>query len=273
MFKKIICAFLVTTTMLSFVACSNNKNTDDTKAADEITEPATEQKIESVTEQKTEPATQPIKNSYVYLEDMVGESFATLFDEGYVYINYQKKEDTQEYLFDLKIDNADSDTMKLIKKLDGKTVKELYDKGISIGYFLNEDKKYTFFTLLGSVQVNFKIDGAADIIKKYDKANSTEIGKMKELQSLKLSEVVLDGITYTVKVNETVDKAVLADVDKAIYGDIIEATEPTEPTEPVMPTDPSDPTQPTEPQKTPEMILAGYTVAEFYYTPIPENYL
>ena len=270
MVKKIICAFLVTTAMLSFVACNNNKNTDATKATEEITEKSTEpeKETEPATELATEPTTEEVNDKYVYLEDMVGKSFLELFDEGYVYINYQKLEDEKECLFDVKMDNADSDTMKLIKRLDGKTVKELYDNNITIGYFSNESDEYTFFAMLGSVQVNFKIEGATAVIKKYDNTKNTEIGNMKELQSLTLSEVELDGITYTVKVNEPVDKAVLADLDKIIYGDVTEDA-----TEPVEPTEAPDPTLPTEPEKTIDTVLKDYTVAEFYYTPIAEDYL
>ncbi len=272
MVKKIICAFLVTTAMLSFVACADNKNenTDQTKATENITEQVTEPETEPITEAETEPATEEIKDEYIYVEDMVGKTFLEVFDEGYVYINYQNLEDKKECLFDVKMDNADSDTMKLIKKLDVKTVKELYDNGISIGYFLNEAEEYTFFTMLGSVQVNFKIEGGIDVIEKYKNADNTEIGDMKELQGLKLSEVELDGITYTVKVNEPVDKAVLDDLDKIIYGDAVDDTEATEPVEP---TEAPDPTLPTEPEKTPTTILKDYTVAEFYYTTIPEDYL
>ncbi|MEE0266187.1 MAG: hypothetical protein UD936_11225 [Acutalibacteraceae bacterium] len=267
MLKKIICAILAATAMLSFVACSNNKNADETKSNAEPTETVTEKVTQPVTEAQTEPATEEIKNNYVYFEDMVGTSLPDLIEEGYVYINYSKMDDSKECLFDFKMDNADSDTMKLIGKLEGKTVKELNDHNISIGYYLNEDKEYAFFTVIGSVQANFKIEGAAEVLKKQDKSANTELSKIKELQNLKLSEVELDGVTYTIKVNEPVNKTVLDDLDSIMYGDATEATEPVEPTEAV------DPTQPTEPEKTPSMVLNGLTVAEFYYTPIPVDYL
>lgn len=252
--------------MLSFVACTDTKNDNNDKAepTETVTEKATEQEKETEpsTEAETEPATEEPENEYIYLEDMVGVSLPDVFEEGYQYLSYYNMDDEKEYFFDVKMDNADSDTMKLIKKLDGKTVKELFDNDISIGYFLNDNDEYTFFTLLGTVQVNFQIEGGSAIIKKYESSdNSTVIEDMKEIHALKLSEVELDGITYTLKVNEPVKEEVLTDLDSVIF---VDETEPTEA---------PDPTLPTEPEKTPSTILKDYTVAEFYYTPIPEDYI
>ena len=223
MTKKIICAFLITTTMLSFAACSGDEGNSNEEATEAIvaTEKTTEEETEESTEDSTglgsdfteedlaeflknlEAETKKEEENLVYTEDMVGKTFAELLDNGYEYIGYSGM--GEEYSFLVTTDTANDEATAIVEKLDGKTVKDLVDEDLSIGY-IGMGGQYIFSTTIGDMEFSFDIDGAADIVERYKEEDSfADIEDMTELYDIQISNVEFTKTTYTLKFDDSFD--------------------------------------------------------------------
>ena len=230
MTKKIICAFLITTTMLSFAACAGDEgNNEEATEATVVTEKATEEVTEETTEDSTglnfdsseeelaeflknlEIETKDDEETSVYAEDMVGKTFAELLDNGYEYIGYSGW--GEDYSFLVTMDIANDEATDIVKKLEGKTVKDLVDEDLDIGY-MGMNGQYIFSTTIGDMEFQFDIDGAADIVKKYKEEDSfADIEDMTELYDIPLSNVEFSKTTYTLKFDDSFDASKFKDGD------------------------------------------------------------
>lgn len=175
--KKIICAFLITTTLLSFTACTGNSSNN--------TEATTAGQNSSVSE-ATEPEEAEEIENRVYVDDVAGKTFAELTDKGYKYAGYERDADNNYYITVVK-NNADDIITNTVSKLEGKTIKDLYDNDLYVGCFDITDEDCTFSTTIGNVAFEFEIDGALDIVKKYNADNDYfEVEEVKELHKMLL---------------------------------------------------------------------------------------
>ncbi len=262
MIKKIMCAFLITTTMLSFAACADDSNsTEDEKEETKVTENVTKDETDEETEdsvEETEDSTDTTleltaddlsilfnngedTENRVNVQDMTGKTFAELLDSGYDYMGYAGWGD--EYTFLVTTENVDATAKDVVKKLEGKTVKELTDKDLSIGYYSFGDSDYTYTTKIGDVEFSFDIEGASEIVDKYnDEDPFADVEDMEELYDKKISNVEFVSITYTLKFDDSFD------VDNFKNGDDFELDNP-------------------------EEQLKDCVVAEIYYNSIPADFL
>lgn len=262
MTKKIICAFLITATMLSFAACGNDSkgNEEEKKEEVKVSEKATDEEAkeeETEADEKTEDSTdialdfsaEDFENMItieentedrVYVEDMKGKTFAEVLDAGYDYMGYGGWGD--EYTFMLTSENIDPEIENTLKKLEGKTVKELADKDISIGYYAFGDSDYTYTARIGGVDVEFDIEGSSEIVKKNKEEDSfADIEDMEELYDIKISNVEISNVSYTLKFDDSFDAS------KFKNGDDFEL-------------------------ENPEEQLKDFVVEEFYYDSIPADF-
>lgn len=191
--KKIICAFLITTTLLSFTACTGNSsnNTEATTAGQNSSA------SENIKAEETE--------NRVYVDDVAGKAFAELTDKGYKYAGYERDANNNYSITVVKSD-ADAVITDTVKKLEGKTIKDLYDNDLYVGCFDITDKDCTFSTTIGTVVFEFEIDGALDIVKKYNADDDYfEVEEVKELHKMPISNVEFKEIMYTVNFDDSFD--------------------------------------------------------------------
>ena len=131
--------------------------------------------------------------------------------------------------------------MEKITQLEGLTLKELIDKDLSIGYFSMGDD-YQLMTDIGSVNVSFEVEDAADIIQKYKEEDSfADIADMEELYDKTISNVTFNYMQYQVVFDETFDA--MASEEGFELGD------------------------------SPEEQLKDCVIKEFTYEPISEDFL
>ena len=150
----------------------------------------------------------------------------------------------KEYIGDAsflaKATKRTSSLMEKVQQLEGLTVKELIDKDLSIGY-VGFNEEYQLMTDIGSVNVSFEVDGAANIIKQYKEEDSfADIADMEELYDKPISNVSFNYIQYNVTFDETFD-AIASEEDFEL--------------------------------DSPETQLSDCVIKTFSYEPIPEDFL
>ena len=186
--KRIICAFLITTTLLSFTACSSNY-INNTEAGEQISSASTAEKTEN----------------RVYVEAVAGKTFAELMDMGYSYGGYGRDADNS-YHFTVIKREADAVITDTVNKLEGKTIKDLYNNNLAVACFSDIDEECIFTTTIGDVVFSFEIYGSLDIIKKYNKDNDyIEVEKINKLHNKPIKDVKFKEIMYTVNFDDSFD--------------------------------------------------------------------
>lgn len=135
--KRIICAFLITTTLLSFTACSSN-DINNTEAGEQISSAFTVEKTEN----------------RVYVEVVAGKTFAELMDMGYSYGGYGRDADDSYYFTVIKRE-ADAVITDTVNKLEGKTINDLYNNNLAVACFSDTDEECIFTTTIGDVVFSF----------------------------------------------------------------------------------------------------------------------
>lgn len=197
MIKKIICAFLITTTMLSTTACvgiGSNVIEKITQANE-----GTEDSGDSLKSMET----QDNEENIIYAEDMVGKTFKELLDSGYTYIGFTSTGD--ECSFWVTTDSVNDENTNVAQKLEGKTVKNLIDNGLSVEYF-GLNGPYTFSTKIGDMNFKYDIDGAIEIVSKHKQEDVfADIEDITEIHDMQLSNVEIENTRYTIKFDDSFD--------------------------------------------------------------------
>ncbi|MEE1077278.1 MAG: hypothetical protein UHY68_08490 [Acutalibacteraceae bacterium] len=210
MIKKIICAFLITTTMLSFTACASIVNSINTVTKEE-TENSNDSSSDSeesglvdfLKDLETKDDNEDTEENFVYVEGMVGKTFAELLDSGYTYVGYVSSGD--ECSFNVSSNSVNDENKNIAQKLEGKTVKQMIDNGLDIDYW-GLNGRYTFSTTVGDMEFKFDIDDAIDIVSKYKQEDSfADLKDMTEIYNMKLSNVEIEKTKYTVKLDDSFD--------------------------------------------------------------------
>lgn len=245
MFKKLICVFLLSVSLTSVTACSGNEGTKKEETPTETVKEETtdEETVDEADDEftddeafDTDEGTTSAGNAQI--DDMIGKTFSEALAEGYEYQGYSGFNGS--YTFQLKSVLADDATMEKVQQLEGLTVKELIDKDLSIGY-AGFNEEYELMTDIGSVNVSFEVDGAADIIKQYKEEDSfADIADMEELYDKPISNVSFNYIQYNVTFDETFD-AIASEEDFEL--------------------------------DSPETQLSDCVIKTFSYEPIPEDFL
>lgn len=207
MIKKIICAFLVTTTMLSFAACAGSgeliKAIEGTEASSDASSDSKETGLFDFLKNSETEDGEATEENFVYVEDMVGKTFAELLDSGYTYVGYVSSGD--ECSFNVSSNSVNDENKNIAQKLEGKTVKQMFDNGLDIDYW-GLNGRYTFSTTVGNMEFKFDIDEAIGIVSKYKQEDHfADLKDMTEIYDMKLSNVEIEKTKYTVKLDDSFD--------------------------------------------------------------------
>ena len=171
--KKTICALLITTTLLSFTACSGNDSDNN--------------------------------ENRVYVEGVAGKTFAELIDSGFKYAGYQCDAE-KNYTITVVKNDEDELITNTVNKLEGKTIKDLYDNDLYVLCLDVTDEECTFRTTIGTLSFDFEIDGALDIINKYNvDYNDFEVKEIKELHNKPISNFEYVETMYEVSFDDSFD--------------------------------------------------------------------
>lgn len=136
---------------------------------------------------------------------MAGKAFAELTDKGYKYAGYERDADNNYSITVVKSD-ADAVITDTVKKLEGKTIKDLYNNNLAVACFSDIDEECIFTTTIGDVVFSFEIYGSLDIIKKYNKDNDyIEVEKINKLHNKPIKDVKFKEIMCTVKLDDSFD--------------------------------------------------------------------
>ncbi|MEE0059600.1 MAG: hypothetical protein UE295_02100 [Acutalibacteraceae bacterium] len=207
MIKKIICAFLLTTTMLSLTACVANGS--------DVVEKIT-QKIEESGDSLKSMEAEENQEDIIYAEDMVGKTFKEVLDSGYTYIGFTSTGD--ECSFWVTSDSVNDENTNIAQMLEGKTVKDLIDKGLSVDYF-GLNGPYTFSTKIGDMSFKYDVDGAIEIVSKLKQEDPfVDIEEITEIHDMKLSNVEIRETRYTIKFDESFDASQYRDGNMIAIG-------------------------------------------------------
>lgn len=239
MMKKIMCVCLLGVSLMSMTACSGNEGAKNEEAQKEtIQEESIED--EALTEEEMLATDEETDlDGSIQKDDMIGKTLFEALEEGYEYQGHSAI--NASYTFQLSSEIADDATMEKITQLEGLTLKELIDKDLSIGYFSMGDD-YQLMTDIGSVNVSFEVEDAADIIQKYKEEDSfADIADMEELYDKTISNVTFNYMQYQVVFDETFDA--MASEEGFELGD------------------------------SPEEQLKDCVIKEFTYEPISEDFL
>lgn len=169
--KKIICALLITTSLLSFTACSGGYEGED----------------------------------HTYVEGVAGKTFAELVDDGFEYAGYQRDAE-KNYTITVVKNDEDELITNTVNKLEGKTIKDLYKNDLYVLPLEITDEECIFRTTIGTLSFNFEIDGALDIIKKNNiEDNDFEVEEIKELHNKPISNFEYVETMYEVSFDDSFD--------------------------------------------------------------------
>jgi hypothetical protein len=169
--KKIICALLITTSLLSFTACSGGYEAED----------------------------------HTYVEGVAGKTFAELVDGGFEYVGYQRDAE-KNYTITVVKNDEDELITNTVNKLEGKTIKDLYKNDLYVLPLEITDEECIFRTTIGTLSFNFEIDGSLDVLKKYNiEDNDFEVEEIKELHNKPISNFEYVETMYEVSFDDSFD--------------------------------------------------------------------
>lgn len=204
--------------LLLFNACSGSKQ--DAFDPDSFTIPApaatsvaetTIAETESTEEIPTSDIADDSANSddssnRVQVSEFIGKTYGEALEAGYSYYGYMGE--MGEYTFYLQSYEMNDSINASIDKWKSKTLKDLLDADIEVNHS-SSNGNYTFHATIGSIIVDFEIEGAAEIIEKYDDdIGFTSLDEMPELFNKTLSNMTYSSFIYYVTLESAAGDAI-----------------------------------------------------------------